>query len=29
MQMDETKLLALQVKAKRLEKKMAVGKALP
>ncbi len=29
MQMDETQLLALQVKAKRLEKKMAVGEALP
>ncbi len=29
MQMDETQLLALQVKSKRLEKKMAVGEALP
>ncbi len=29
MQMDEIQLLALSVKAKRLEKKMAVGEALP
>lgn len=29
MQMDEIQLLALNVKAKRLEKKMAIGEALP